>query len=79
MEPNIQLTCMCFARAHSLGVYGTERVYSKHCEILKKTFVTCVISVLYLSRDMCFPTCGILICVDSDEPVQPPDKLDNSK
>ena len=34
-----------------------------------------------LSSDMCFPNneCGILTSVDSDEPVQSPFKLGNSK
>ena len=32
-----------------------------------------------MSRDMWFPTIGILTSVDSDEPVKPPFKLRNSK
>ena len=32
-----------------------------------------------LSRDMCFPKCGIVTGVDSDEPVQPTVKLRTSK
>ena len=34
---------------------------------------------IHFSRDMCFQQCGILTSVDSDEPVQPPFKLRNSK
>ena len=37
------------------------------------------VSAYYLSRGMRFQQCGILTCVDSDKPVQPPFKLRNTK
>ena len=42
-------------------------------------FVGCVMSLLIRAVTCDFQQCGILTCVDSDESVQPPFELRNSK
>ena len=41
--------------------------------------IICDVMVIHMSRDMWFPTMCDLTSVDSDEPLQPPFKLRNSK
>ena len=55
--------------------------YFKGAGTLERKFLLDTMRICNLSSDMCFPNneCGILTSVDSDEPVQSPFKLGNSK
>ena len=55
--------------------------YFKGAGTLARKFLLDTMRICNLSSDMCFPNneCGILTSVDSDEPVQSPFKLGNSK
>ena len=68
-------------KALSIRKQNSPASYFKGAGTLERKFLLDSMRICNLSSDMCFPNneCGILTIVDSDEPVQSPFKLGNSK
>ena len=68
---------MILLEVSSSYVFSEEQVLQSHCHAGHQAWISKYIHVWAVAWD--FQQCGILTCVDSDEPLQPPSKLRHSK